>query len=363
MPPIRTTNGALVCGWSPSGSDSSLSPDPPIPHGFDYSGSIYPPPLTPSPLAPNEALTAVEAPSTSEGEHVALGDSKPRGRKSKHPPNHIPRPSNPFILFRRDFCRSQKNRTMDPENHRGPSYFASIAWRQTTGAERKKWVDLAQAEKEEHKRLYPEYKYRPNRRGQAAKSATLNEPAKSTKGRSKRAQSTRTQPISQETADASSSNTPLFSGRSVPHSPLTNHTTISPSYNPPKLPMPGPSPPVYGHRRSSSAPVYLSGASAGLVPQNALLVPEPYSRSPYTRLCKSESQSPAKRTQDLSAGSSPCGSSLWTLEPVEEYNLDQIQLPQLPPLSIDNPLTNFSLTQDGCDQYVRFTPLHTILNH
>jgi len=102
----------------------------------------------------------------------------------KKSPGHIPRPAyvgicpdiyssrvianlkllvssdrNPFILFRTAFVRSGHVPVDVEPDHRNLSRIAGEVWRRMTPAEKKKWTDLADEVKEEHKREYPNYRY------------------------------------------------------------------------------------------------------------------------------------------------------------------------------------------------------------
>ena len=66
---------------------------------------------------------------------------------------------NPFILFRTAFVRSGHIPTDVEPDHRNLSRIAGEVWRRMTPAEKKKWNDLADEVKEEHKRVHPNYRH------------------------------------------------------------------------------------------------------------------------------------------------------------------------------------------------------------
>ena len=66
---------------------------------------------------------------------------------------------NPFILFRTAFVRSGHVPTDVEPDHRNLSRIAGEVWRRMTPAEKKKWNDLADEVKEEHKRVHPNYRH------------------------------------------------------------------------------------------------------------------------------------------------------------------------------------------------------------
>ncbi|KAJ7748538.1 hypothetical protein DFH07DRAFT_830130 [Mycena maculata] len=75
---------------------------------------------------------------------------------------HIPRPPNPFICFRSDYC--VWNKQLDSggvRNHRLVSKLAGEAWRALDIASRQKYEELAQEKKKEHRIRYPDYAYAP----------------------------------------------------------------------------------------------------------------------------------------------------------------------------------------------------------
>jgi hypothetical protein len=66
---------------------------------------------------------------------------------------------NPFILFRTAFVRSGHVPADVEPDHRNLSRIAGEVWRRMTPAEKKKWNNLADEVKEEHKRVHPNYRY------------------------------------------------------------------------------------------------------------------------------------------------------------------------------------------------------------
>ncbi|KAH7886713.1 hypothetical protein F5I97DRAFT_1037958 [Phlebopus sp. FC_14] len=74
---------------------------------------------------------------------------------------HIPRPRNPFILFRCDLIRQRKTQAVSEVDGRNISRVAGEIWREMSPEEKQPWLELALKEKERHALLYPEYKYSP----------------------------------------------------------------------------------------------------------------------------------------------------------------------------------------------------------
>ncbi|KAH7344429.1 hypothetical protein B0J17DRAFT_635396 [Rhizoctonia solani] len=82
-------------------------------------------------------------------------------------PGHIPRPRNAFILYRSWYVR--QGFLSDVENdHREISRIVGKIWRQMSSEEQAPWRTMAEEEKAEHARMYPNYKYSPNPRRDAA---------------------------------------------------------------------------------------------------------------------------------------------------------------------------------------------------
>lgn len=80
------------------------------------------------------------------------------------PPNHIKRPRNAYIIFRSHIV-SQKLIPKEVENdHRNISRIIAHMWKSLEPQERAQYEQIAKQEKERHKQLFPEYRYRPTTR-------------------------------------------------------------------------------------------------------------------------------------------------------------------------------------------------------
>ncbi|KZS86813.1 hypothetical protein SISNIDRAFT_461480 [Sistotremastrum niveocremeum HHB9708] len=87
---------------------------------------------------------------------------KGAAKVSRKGPDHIPRPPNCFILFRRS--QHLEGRVIPHAVTKAPqdvSKIASYLWNNLSTEERKYWEDQAKAAKEEHQRKYPHWKYKP----------------------------------------------------------------------------------------------------------------------------------------------------------------------------------------------------------
>ncbi|RYP53439.1 hypothetical protein DL768_001584 [Monosporascus sp. mg162] len=96
--------------------------------------------------------------------------SKPRN-KSKAPASGIRRPRNSWILYR-SARQAQIIKTEGPMPNGAMSTRISREWKRLAPAEKKRWEDLAEAEKLEHARKNPHYKYQPRRRGEIKRRNT-----------------------------------------------------------------------------------------------------------------------------------------------------------------------------------------------
>ncbi|KAF9269714.1 hypothetical protein L218DRAFT_1072505 [Marasmius fiardii PR-910] len=74
---------------------------------------------------------------------------------------YIPRPPNAFILFRSSFIRSQKISGKVEGNHSTLSKIIGMYWRTLPAAERAEWEAKARIAQDEHRRRYPDWRFRP----------------------------------------------------------------------------------------------------------------------------------------------------------------------------------------------------------
>ncbi|KAF8518427.1 high mobility group box domain-containing protein, partial [Hysterangium stoloniferum] len=70
---------------------------------------------------------------------------------------HIPRPPNAFIIFRTEYIRATETQKSTPE----VSKRLGDMWKGMSDEEKEPWVTRAEIAKEEHKRKYPTYKFKP----------------------------------------------------------------------------------------------------------------------------------------------------------------------------------------------------------
>ena len=98
-----------------------------------------------------------------------------KSHSRKQPEGHIPRPRNAFILFRCDFVAQKKIPASVEPDHRNISRIVGRIWKAMSEEDRRPWIEEAKKEREEHKRLYPQYRYSPTSASAAAATTALKE--------------------------------------------------------------------------------------------------------------------------------------------------------------------------------------------
>lgn len=124
--------------------------------------------------SPELAAAGPSAATTTRGSKRSTGKAASHSRRKG--PSHIPRPRNAFILFR---CHAVANNLVPEElerDHRNISRIISHMWNSLSPEDRKTWQLEAQKEKEEHQRLYPNYKYQPVYRKPVTKHRNVARP-------------------------------------------------------------------------------------------------------------------------------------------------------------------------------------------
>ncbi|KAI0042696.1 hypothetical protein FA95DRAFT_1467294, partial [Auriscalpium vulgare] len=76
----------------------------------------------------------------------------------------IPRPPNPFIVFRSSWLKSNDGMRAIERDHRQLSRICGEVWRAMSAAKKIPYQRQAQAQKEAHARKYPDCRFSPQRR-------------------------------------------------------------------------------------------------------------------------------------------------------------------------------------------------------
>ncbi|KAF8736270.1 hypothetical protein AX14_000581 [Amanita brunnescens Koide BX004] len=87
----------------------------------------------------------------------------------KRDASYIPRPPNAFILFRSSFIKSQRVPGNVEGNHSTLSKIIGKCWRALPREERERWEKEALAAQAEHRRKYPDWRFRPGSNAGCAK--------------------------------------------------------------------------------------------------------------------------------------------------------------------------------------------------
>lgn len=83
----------------------------------------------------------------------------------KSNPNRIPRPRNAFILFRQKYHQLVLDEATEAKTNPEVSRELGRRWRALSAVERDHWNSLAEQEKKNHAKKYPNYRYTPRRNG------------------------------------------------------------------------------------------------------------------------------------------------------------------------------------------------------
>ncbi|KAF7309865.1 HMG box domain-containing protein [Mycena indigotica] len=179
-----------------------------------------------------------------------------------HSQEHTPRPRNAFIIFRTEFARlhhspetSKQRRIQNKSSGRTVSGKAADAWNKLSERDRAHYNRLAEIEKEEHARRYPNYQYRPRRRGSRVTrrpsvltpSVTITSPPPQKRRRTRASSfiSSDEESSSESSAPPSSPESDFHLNLRLPHEPQPTIVTIDEETK-------------GDRRRSSSVPVTLN---------------------------------------------------------------------------------------------------------
>ncbi|OXA63272.1 putative transcription factor SOX-14 [Folsomia candida] len=96
----------------------------------------------------------------------------------KHPPNHIKRPMNAFMVWSREMRREICEKSPDIHNAE-ISKRLGREWKMLLESERKAYIDEAERLRVLHAQEYPDYKYRPKKRSKSGSESACSSPAQS----------------------------------------------------------------------------------------------------------------------------------------------------------------------------------------
>ncbi|KAG0693495.1 hypothetical protein DFH29DRAFT_964004 [Suillus ampliporus] len=107
----------------------------------------------PAPASPVDVTDSSEYPATQTADRVYHG--------KKRDASYIPRPPNAFILFRSSFIRSQQVPEKVEGNHSTLSKIIGKYWKTLPREEREIWEAKALVAQAEHRKRYPDWRFRP----------------------------------------------------------------------------------------------------------------------------------------------------------------------------------------------------------
>ncbi|KAJ7635214.1 hypothetical protein FB45DRAFT_911073 [Roridomyces roridus] len=148
---------------------------------IDFGDVKFPPPAF-APTLVNPPPDAADEPDMDSEAPVATRGRKGGRAARRAAPSYIPRPPNAFILFRSSFIRSQSVTGRVEGNHSTLSKIIGKYWHALPPEERARWEDKARAAQAEHRRRYPDWRFRP---GNGKNPFTSAKPKGRRKGRIK----------------------------------------------------------------------------------------------------------------------------------------------------------------------------------
>jgi hypothetical protein len=139
---------------------------------------LFAPNVTPGTFMKTEEAEPLDLPQNDSMLFPCPVDStlvKRQGHSKRKAEDHIPRPPNAFILFRSSFIRSQHVSSDVETDHSTLSKIIGLTWQNLPEKERQVWHEKARIAKEEHRRKFPGYTFRPNVKGKKAGKRTVRE--------------------------------------------------------------------------------------------------------------------------------------------------------------------------------------------
>ncbi|GAA5926764.1 hypothetical protein JCM3775_007032 [Rhodotorula graminis] len=172
--PQSATSASEYSAWDSDASSFDM-------HGSSFGSYSFSP--ASSHDVPASRPSTASSPYVADAAPAKIGrNGKPvKSHSRKQAPGHIKRPPNAFILFRSHCCapESVDPSLPDPPGTAHARYLASLeinnsqhismivsqVWNQLKPEEKDYWDEKARFAKEEHARLHPDYRYRPQQRG------------------------------------------------------------------------------------------------------------------------------------------------------------------------------------------------------
>ncbi|KAF8638689.1 hypothetical protein AX17_002011 [Amanita inopinata Kibby_2008] len=188
MPPlVENQNAVMTCTFSTEITPASFLPQSVAVAGITSSINTSPP----STSNPDSWSCSITTTSTSSSTTTTAAATAVRDRRRLSPPlpmpptkhtrsshskkrdaSYIPRPPNAFILFRSFFIRSQQVPGKVEGNHSTLSKIIGKYWKALPREEREKWELEAVAAQAEHRRKYPDWRFRPGANAAISKPRT-----------------------------------------------------------------------------------------------------------------------------------------------------------------------------------------------
>ncbi|TCD68138.1 hypothetical protein EIP91_011504 [Steccherinum ochraceum] len=150
-PPILPAFSSFPSQYAPrSGSPTFSSSSPATSQSSALTPSPLPSPHIPQHHIPNHRYSPVPR------KRISHSRSKS--------PDHVPRPPNPFIVFRSAFWLQEKEKGSSVKDHRVISRMAGQAWNKMTPEEQAPYRRTAHEAKRRHQEEHPDYRYIPSSR-------------------------------------------------------------------------------------------------------------------------------------------------------------------------------------------------------
>ncbi|ORX38285.1 hypothetical protein BD324DRAFT_649662 [Kockovaella imperatae] len=115
----------------------------------------------PTAVPASKKVKTKPAPKKKSASSMTAEERKKVSHARKQQPDHIPRPRNAFILFRKHVVDSKLIPASVEMRHQNVSIITAKMWSEAPPAQKSHFNELAKKEKEDHMRKYPGYRYQP----------------------------------------------------------------------------------------------------------------------------------------------------------------------------------------------------------